>query len=276
LVRTAPVITSNGGAVRVAFSTGENVAAVQTVTVDDADGPAKLYSLGGADAALFSISAAGVLSFRAARDFETPTDAGKDNIYNVRVTVNDGAGGSDFQDLAITVRNVLGNVIAGSTANNTIDATHKISGKGSTGEEDKVDGKAGNDTINTGGGNDTLIGGLGKDVLTGGAGLDKFVFNAALNSAINVDTIKDFAHDLDLIQLDDAIFKKIGAKLDAGELYAKAGAVKGHDANDRIIYDKATGKLYFDDDGSGSRAAIWFATLSTKPQALDHGDFGIV
>ena len=65
------------------------------------------------------------------------------------------------------------------------------------------------------------------------------------------------------------------APLSKGEFYARAGATKAHDGNDRIIYDKGTGKLFFDEDGSGGHAAVHFATLSNKP-TLAHGDFMIV
>jgi Ca2+-binding RTX toxin-like protein len=102
------------------------------------------------------------------------------------------------------------------------------------------------------------------------------VFNSKLGAS-NVDTIADFRHDADILVLDDKIFSKIGSKLDKGEFYAKAGATKAHDKDDRIIYDSKTGKLYYDDDGNkkGGHDAVHFATLSTKP-TIDHGDFGIV
>ncbi|MEO7222663.1 MAG: calcium-binding protein, partial [Devosia sp.] len=94
----------------------------------------------------------------------------------------------------------------------------------------------------------------------------------------NVDQIAGFVHDSDIIQLDDGVFKKIGTALNAGEFHKGAGAVAGHDANDRIVYDINTGNLYFDIDGNkaGGKAAIHFATLLDKPATFDAGDFAIV
>lgn len=62
---------------------------------------------GGPDAALFGINASsGVVTFNSVPDFEMPADDGMDNVYNLTVTVSDGAGGSDMQDVAITVTDV--------------------------------------------------------------------------------------------------------------------------------------------------------------------------
>ncbi|WP_374246844.1 tandem-95 repeat protein, partial [Zoogloea sp.] len=84
-----PTITSSATA-----NVAENTTAVLTVTATDADLPAQTLSysiVGGADAAKFSInSATGALSFIAAPDYESPTDAGADNVYNVTVQVSDG------------------------------------------------------------------------------------------------------------------------------------------------------------------------------------------
>ena len=106
-VNEAPSITSNGGGIAAAVSVAENTTAVTTVTATDADLPAQTltYSIsGGADAAKFAIEGStGVLSFLAAPDFESPTDVGGNNVYDVTVQVADGVGGTDNQAIAVTV-----------------------------------------------------------------------------------------------------------------------------------------------------------------------------
>lgn len=39
----------------------------------------------------------------------------------------------------------------------------------------------------------------------------------------------------------------------------------GRDAEDRLIYDRASGSLYFDADGTGSTDAVLFAMLDSRP-----------
>jgi Ca2+-binding RTX toxin-like protein len=277
-VNDAPVITSGGGQASAAVELSENGAFVTTIKASDVDS-APSYGLAGADASLFDInSATGVLTFRAAPDYE----AG-DNLHDITVIATDGVI-TDTQTLQVFVRNVTGNTIIGTGGNNTVDAAHAIDSKAATGEEDHIDGKGGHDKLNGLGGNDTLIGGRGNDSLTGGAGFDRldggrdgdrFVFSAKLAVA-GVDTIVKFEHDKDKLALEDKVFKAIGSSLSADEFYAKAGAVKAHDKSDRIVYNKTTGDLYYDKDGKGGAAAIHFATLSNKPAGLDHGDFLIV
>ncbi len=107
-VAEAPVITSGGGGTSAAVSVAENQAAVTTFTASDADAGSTLSYLitGGADAAKFNIDAVtGVLRFIAAPDFETPGDAGANNVYDVLVQVSDGAL-TDTQAIAVTVGNV--------------------------------------------------------------------------------------------------------------------------------------------------------------------------
>jgi len=48
-----------------------------------------------------------------------------------------------------------------------------------------------------------------------------------------------------------------------------------HDANDRIIYDKATGALYYDDDGTGRHAQVKIASLK-KGLGLTKSDFHVI
>jgi hypothetical protein len=106
-----PVITSNGGGATATISVSENTTAITTVTATDADVPAQTltYSISGTDAAKFSIiSTTGVLTFTTAPDYETPDDAGNNNVYDVQVTVTDNGTGNltDVQNIAVTVTDV--------------------------------------------------------------------------------------------------------------------------------------------------------------------------
>jgi hypothetical protein len=89
-----------------AVSVVENTTEVTTVTAMDADTDPITFSIsGGADAAKFSInSATGILTFIEAPDFEMPTDAGANNVYDVTVRASDGSLFND-QDIAVTVTN---------------------------------------------------------------------------------------------------------------------------------------------------------------------------
>ncbi|QDU99016.1 DUF2341 domain-containing protein [Lignipirellula cremea] len=88
-------------------SVAENTTFVQTVQATDADLPGQTitYAItGGADQARFTINATtGALSFVTAPDFETPTDANADNVYQVVVSASDNAGGVTPQTLSVTV-----------------------------------------------------------------------------------------------------------------------------------------------------------------------------
>ena len=99
----APTITS-GGAVSVA----ENQTAAQKVTGTDPDAGTTLgYRIsGGEDSAKFVInSSTGVLTFASAPDFESPTDVGANNVYDIIVEVSDGTL-TGTKALAVTVTNV--------------------------------------------------------------------------------------------------------------------------------------------------------------------------
>jgi len=104
-VNEAPVITSNGGGATGSYSVTENSRGSNLVTATDPDGGAPPFSItGGADAALFAINGAtGELQFINPADFESPADANQDNVYEVTVTVFDGAL-SDSQTLLVTVQ----------------------------------------------------------------------------------------------------------------------------------------------------------------------------
>jgi gliding motility-associated-like protein len=74
------------------------------------------YTLGGADAADFTIDAVtGVVSM-VARDYETPVDDNTDNVYEVTITATDEDGNFDTEDWTVTIDNLP------ETASFTIDA----------------------------------------------------------------------------------------------------------------------------------------------------------
>jgi Ca2+-binding RTX toxin-like protein len=132
----------------------------------------------------------------------------------------------------------------------------------------QMTGNAAGNFLAGGGGADTLHGGPGNDTLLGGGGADSFLFAEASGSA-NADLIPDFAPGSDRIRLDDAAFTGIGATggFVAGDARFAAGAgfTAGRDASDRVVYDTATGNLYYDADGSGAGAAQLIATFTGNP-----------
>jgi len=74
-----------------------------TVLAFDPESNSLTYSLGsGNDTSKFSITAAGVLSFNRAPDFEIPSDSDENNTYVVNLTVSDGSLSTSFA-LTVTV-----------------------------------------------------------------------------------------------------------------------------------------------------------------------------
>ncbi|MFT3953283.1 MAG: calcium-binding protein [Piscinibacter sp.] len=131
-------------------------------------------------------------------------------------------------------------------------------------------GGGGIDRIDGGAGADLLAGGTRNDILTGGTGNDRFLFSSALSSVHNVDRITDFEHGSDQLLLSRTVFAGVGS---TGPLAAAAfvlGSTAG-DANNRIVYDAASGSLYYDADGNGAAAQVLFARLvpGTDLQASD-------
>ena len=86
----------------------ENATAVATLSATDADTAAEDLSwsipagaTGGADRAKFALTEGGVLTFKAAKDFEAPDDADTDGDYEITVRVTDGV---NPVDAALVVR----------------------------------------------------------------------------------------------------------------------------------------------------------------------------
>jgi Ca2+-binding RTX toxin-like protein len=137
-------------------------------------------------------------------------------------------------------------------------------------------GNDGKNTIKAGAGNDEINGGYGNDILSGGTGNDTFVFSSKFgsyksNRKVNYDQITDFSVKNDTILLENKVFTKLTktGKLNKG--FFTIGS-EAKDSNDYIIYDKKTGVLSYDRDGSGAAKAIEFAQLK-KGLALKYNDF---
>lgn len=146
----APVITSVTAA-----SVVENRTVAFTATATDVEGDPISFALSGADAGLFNINAStGVVTFRAAPDFETPTDAGANNVYDVVVTASDGRN-STTQNVAITVTNAIN--LTGTAAADTLVGTAAVEELSGLGGNDRLDAAGGSDTVTTGLGSDTIV-----------------------------------------------------------------------------------------------------------------------
>ena len=182
----------------------------------------------------------------------------------------------------------LANALANNVENLVLTGTSNIDGTGNrldntiTGNtgNNHLFGGLGNDTLSGDLGNDTLSGGAGTDVLTGGIGTDTFLFDILKGGAANADTVTDFTKlEGDSFAFSAAVFKALGTvgTLAQGAFYASATAVAAHDADDRIIYNTATGKLYYDADGIGGNAAVQIATIGAAVHpTLAYTDFHIV
>ncbi len=111
-----PVFTSGTSTSFAENSTGT----AYTATATDADGTSPSFAItGGADAGLFAINTTtGEVTFVAPPDYEAPGDAGGDNVYDIDITVSDGANAAT-QSVSITVTDVDGTpVFASGTSTN--------------------------------------------------------------------------------------------------------------------------------------------------------------
>ena len=97
-VNDAPVVVASGGTPPTFDETDGGIGDVlETYTESDQDdgAPARTWSLGGADGSKFNIGnetagTPGQLKFKKKPDYEKPTDADMDNVYEVTVQASDG------------------------------------------------------------------------------------------------------------------------------------------------------------------------------------------
>ena len=150
---------------------------------------------------------------------------------------------------------------------------------------DQLRGGGGNDAINGLAGDDRISGGTGADILTGGADNDTFVFDSAPNA---VDSVTDFnasgsAASGDLVELSLGTFTALstasGNTLSAAEFASSNGGGAGDavGAGVHVIYDSATGNLYYDADGlsAANRTLVATLTLSNPADTFDSNDIKV-
>jgi Ca2+-binding RTX toxin-like protein len=168
--------------------------------------------------------------------------------------------------------------LTGSNSANTISGNALSNRLWGLAGNDQIRGDLGHDRLYGGTGNDRLSGGVGNDQLKGESGRDVFVFDTRTNKSTNVDKVYDFKSSDDSFHLDNAIFTKLGRASAAGVRFKSDMFVEGtraKDREDRIVYDKKTGNLYYDQDGTGSKAQVKIATLTNKTKLYWH-DFYVI
>lgn len=113
---TPPPVSTNNAPVLATIgdqSIAEGATSVVTASATDSDGDSLSYTLSGSDAAQFSITNSGELSFLSAPDYEIPSDVNSDNVYVLTVSVSDGSA-SDSESIEVTVTDVFdGRVVDG-------------------------------------------------------------------------------------------------------------------------------------------------------------------
>ena len=139
---------------------------------------------------------------------------------------------------------------------------------------DHLFGRGGDDTLSGRSGRDFLDGGTGDDILVGGRGPDNFLFR---NFGAGVDHIRDFAGNRqgtgDHLVIDTAEF--------GGAAGSRVALVKDLDnplppnGTETIIYDKASGEVYYDPDGNGGQHPVLIAILDNHA-ALHINDVWLV
>lgn len=130
------------------------------------------------------------------------------------------------------------------------DGANQIDGKGGN---DVIFTSGGDDTVLGGGGDDTIVRGLGSKTVTGGAGADTFVVGLFQPGTSGSMKVTDFTNGVDrVVIISEGLFNFPAFGTPPESAIAEGTSAK--DADDRIIYDQASGNLWLDVDGTGATA----------------------
>lgn len=188
--------------------------------------------------------------------------------------VNDGTV-EQSETFKLTLSNLTGGASFGGPISATVTITDndKTTGINQTGTtaNDSLTGGNGRDTINGIAGNDTLIGGRGNDSLIGEAGNDylsgelgnDILIGGIGNDIYLVNVITDVITETSTLTTEkDTVLSSInytvGANLEnlaitEAQFFIGTSATT---SSNRFIYNKTTGSLSFDPDGSGATEAM--------------------
>ena len=139
-------------------------------------------------------------------------------------------------------------------------------------------GDGGNDTLIGGSGYNRLHGGMGADMLSGGNGFDDFHFDER-ESSPDFDTITNFSSaQSDTIYFSSNAFTGLAGTFGQMSVDNPAAFSLGTEATttaQRIIYDQATGALWYDEDGSAAAHDAVLVALLSNHAALSAADIWV-
>ena len=248
-------------------------------TAIDADGGTFSYTetadtVGGAAANTFSVNDIN-------GDVTLNSALAMDKTYTLSVQVTDELLRTTSQTLVIQT---------GSSGIDTLNGDANINLQYGQNGNDILYGNEGNDTLLGGTNTNQLHGGAGADALYGNNGADTFYFDTALglggvSESAEKDAIYNFSGSGDTVWLSKTTFGALGTAGSAGgsalsslDFVGVSGTGETASAGSaHIIYDSATGNLYYDLNGGDAVGRTLFATIDTATDSgtIDYNDIKV-
>jgi Ca2+-binding RTX toxin-like protein len=217
------------------------------------DGEDKLYGDAGDDTLLGGADAD---TLAGGRGYDTADYGSAANGVVADILSDRSNGGGAASDRFSSIEN-----LTGSDYNDTLRGNKGANILQGGNGDDTLLGRAGADTLVGGDGSDWLDGGAWKDVLTGGRGADSFYFAHASQAG---DTITDFQNGYDHVVLSGG-----GFGIDSHADFNFVEGLAATTAQATVLFDKSSGQVLWDADGTGSREAVNLATFSISTNFSD-------